>query len=274
MNCYEQSAYAEKKARERRSNSKRGKGKFSNDKLRGYVIHGLRDLWSPEDISNRIKEIDLSISAKGIYSFIRRERRDLTALLCYEGKPRRARVKHRRSQFRTGVPSKRSITERPEAVMERREVGHMEIDTVHSIRGISSAILTIIERVTRRTWWFILPDKTAESVNRALLKWYEGLANKPLTITSDNGPEFAELWKLERLFGIPVYYSEPYKSWQRGSSENGHRRLRRIYPKGTDFTNINQEALSKAEQLINNKPMRLLGYLSPAEVFADYLKAA
>lgn len=274
MNCYEQAAYAERRARKRRSDSKRGRGKFSNNELRGYVITGLRDdEWSPEDISKRAKS-GLSISAKAIYDFIKRERPDLTIKLCYMGVPRRARVMHRRSKLRVGAPPKKPINDRPLEVLERQVEGHYEIDTVHSQKGQSASVLTIIERKYRRCWYRHLPNRTAESVNEVLASLIQHLPIKPKTITADNGAEFSELWRMERQFNLQAYYCDPYKAWQRGSVEYANRRLRRTFPKGTDFSQVATSDLETTERLINNKPMRLLGYQSPNEAFRQYLKAA
>jgi len=276
MNCFERAAYAEKKSQARDRAGKSGRGKFSNSELRTYVISNLWQGWSPEDISQKSEEEHgIYISAKSIYNFIRRERPDLTVELYYRGVPRRMRVMHRRAALRQGAPRKKPLSERPKVILKRKEPGHYEIDTVHSLRGISASVLTVIERAKRKVWFFRLPDRTAESVNKVLESFFNNLPKKPKSITVDNGPEFTELYRLERLFaGLQVYYCEPYKSWQRGSVELANGKLRRHFPKKTDFSLVTQEQLNFVEQRINNKPMKLLGYNTPQAAFEEYLLAA
>lgn len=276
LNEFEQAAYADKKARERDQRSKIGRGKFSEGKLRFYVIKQLQEWWSPEDIAGKALElIGEEISAKGIYNFIKRERPDLTVELCYKGVARRARVAHRRAKFKEGAPPKKLIQQRPKKILRRKEEGHYEIDLIHSLLGVVASVLTIVERKTRRTWYIHLPDRTAASVNKALLEFFHGLSKKPKTITVDNGSEFAELYKLEKEFpGLQAYFCEPYKSWQRGSVELANRKLRRYFPKKTDFSTVTPEQLAFAERRINSKPMKLHRYRTPLLLFEQYLLAA
>ena len=42
--------------------------------------------------------------------------------------------------------------------------------------------------------------------------------------------------------------------------------IRRYFPKGTDFKDVSVRAIQKAEDLINKKPRKILGYRSALEV--------
>jgi len=44
--------------------------------------------------------------------------------------------------------------------------------------------------------------------------------------------------------------------------------VRQYFPKGTNFTNLDNEAVKKAEDILNNRPRKRHGYLTPNEVFA------
>ena len=95
------------------------------------------------------------------------------------------------------------------------------------------------------------------------------------SLTLDNGSEFAysEIIKLESVFtGLKTFYCEPYKSFQKGAVERANRDFRRLYPKGTDFGLINKIDVKRAEKKINLKAMKLHNFLSPQEVFEQYLK--
>ncbi|MBN2024911.1 MAG: IS30 family transposase, partial [Pirellulales bacterium] len=56
--------------------------------------------------------------------------------------------------------------------------------------------------------------------------------------------------------------------WQRGTNENTNGLLRQFFPKGTDFARISRRAVARAEQLLNERPRKRLGYRTPAEVLA------
>ncbi|WP_156179574.1 IS30 family transposase, partial [Jeotgalibaca dankookensis] len=72
---------------------------------------------------------------------------------------------------------------------------------------------------------------------------------------------------IEEDLSIPVYFADPYSSWQRGSNENSNGLLREFFPKRTNFDHVEQEELQKALYLINNRPRKCLGYRTPHEVF-------
>jgi IS30 family transposase len=72
-----------------------------------------------------------------------------------------------------------------------------------------------------------------------------------------------------RRLGSNVHFASPYRSWQRGTSENTNGLLRQFFPKRTDFTRISHHAVARAETLLNERPRKRLGYRTPAEVFAE-----
>ena len=95
------------------------------------------------------------------------------------------------------------------------------------------------------------------------------------TLTADNGPEFAELYKLEKILDVfGVYYCDPYKAYQRGSVENANGELRWFFPKKTDFSQVSEQELKKVEYKINGKPMKVNGRRSATAVYNANLKKA
>lgn len=96
-----------------------------------------------------------------------------------------------------------------------------------------------------------------------------------LTLTLDRGSEFAfsELKELERLFaGLKIYYCDAYKPYQKGSVENGHRGFRWHFPKGTDFSSVPKEHIAHVQALLNNKPMKLHKFKSPAQMWEEEIR--
>jgi IS30 family transposase len=69
--------------------------------------------------------------------------------------------------------------------------------------------------------------------------------------------------------GVPTYFCDPYWSFQRGTNEHFNGRIRRYLPKGTSFDDVTQEELDEYITEINNRPRKVLGWLTSAEVFQE-----
>ena len=62
------------------------------------------------------------------------------------------------------------------------------------------------------------------------------------------------------------YFCEPYHSWEKGTIENRNGVIRYYFPKRTDFSKITEEQIKYVQDKINNRPMKLLGFMTPKEV--------
>jgi len=266
--------------REKRQKQRRKREWLKSRELKEHVIECLCiKRMSPEMIAETVREHfpGMSLTAKAIYNFTKKARIDLKEYLAEKGIKRRQRVANRRSRFQEGAPAKNSIETRPAAVESREELGHYEADTVHSRKGSKVAVLTIIERVTRQKWYFDLPNLEAKTVLPVLLVFFQGIPEHVRrTLTLDNGSEWSEAYhKLEKVIpGFKVYFCHPYKAWQRGAVENANKQLRRFFPKGTDFAEVTSEELRRAEILINNWPMKCLGWRSASKIYEEALRSA
>jgi len=65
--------------------------------------------------------------------------------------------------------------------------------------------------------------------------------------------------------GIPVYFCDPGRPWQRGSNENTNGLLRQYFPKGTSLANHTREVLAVAASQLNDRPRKVLGWESPLQ---------
>ncbi len=72
---------------------------------------------------------------------------------------------------------------------------------------------------------------------------------------------------------IDVYFCDPQSPWQRGSSENTNRLLRRYFPKGLDLAAYSQAELNKVARQLNERPRKTLNFQSPAERFSQCVAA-
>ena len=91
------------------------------------------------------------------------------------------------------------------------------------------------------------------------------------TITADNGKELARHQEIAEKLQISFYFCKPYHSWERGANENMNGLIRQYIPKGTDFSEITDEFVSRIENKLNNRPRKRLGYLTPNEKFNSIL---
>ena len=91
-----------------------------------------------------------------------------------------------------------------------------------------------------------------------------------VTLTFDNGREFAEHRMMEYFTGFTVYFANPYHSWERGTNENTNGLIRTYFPKGTDFNTVTDTELEKVVKQINMRPRKRLSYRTPFEMFQSY----
>ena len=164
-----------------------------------------------------------------------------------------------------------SIEERPDSVDTREEFGHWEYDSVLGKNGEDEpAVVTMVERKTRKCLWFKVDNHTAdalmEAVEAAFEPYVDHLSQIFKTITADNGSEFVRLNELKGEVG-GVYFTHPYSSFEKGTNECHNKMLRRFIPKGKSMVNYSQEDIDYFADIINGLPRRILNYKTPDELF-------
>lgn len=165
-----------------------------------------------------------------------------------------------------------SIEERPKEVDNREDFDHGETDLVIGQKsGKDEVLLTLLERKTRDISIIRLPDKSADSVLAAFQKmqsepWdYFGKVFR--TITTDNGPEFARLAKLETGTDTNVYFIHPYTSCEKRSIENHNGLLRCFMPEGKRISDYSDDDILTVEMWANRFPRKVLDYKTSDEAF-------
>lgn len=231
--------------------------------------------WSPLLINGRLRVLWpdnalMCVRPETIYRWVYSNRplRERWARCLLRGHRRRRRHGGRRAS-RFPIPGRVPISERPPEADDRSTFGHWEAD---SVIGVGCNLRTEMERRTRFLMARIAPDKTVgESVGARLDMFLPLPAGARVSVTHGNGTELAHHERLHDGLGTAVYFADPYSGWQRGNNENRNGMIRRYLPKrcGTrmDMTKEVREIVDE----INNRPMRVFGYRTPAEAFADEL---
>ena len=229
-----------------------------NDKVKSFLSLG----FSPEQMAGRMKKEKISYCASmhTIYRLIARN--GWSHQLPRRGKPYRKRTGSLAGAKL--IPDRVDISERPDEVEDKEEIGHWEADTVH---GTDGYFVTLAERKTKLFLFSFVKRKTKSAVSRAIIKLLKPYKKECKTITFDNGGEFAGHMKIAKALKCKTYFAKPYHSWQRGLNENSNGLLRRYFPKRTSIAKISKKALNNVRLLINMRPRKTLDYLSPIEAF-------
>jgi len=247
--------------------------------LRHYVLFHLDKLWSPEQIAKRLKilypeNMNMQISHESIYSYLYvlprgALRKELVKCLRYHHINRRIHGKSR--QKSCPIQDYISIEERPAEVADRIIPGHWEGDLLMGHNN-GSALGTLVERTTRMTFLVQLKDKDATAVRKSFAKEFKHLPKGlKRSLTYDQGQEMAEHKLFTKSTKIQVYFAHPHSPWERGTNENTNALIRQFFPKGTDFSKVTLENIKKAQDMLNDRPRKTLGFLTPHEVFGKLL---
>lgn len=260
---------AKRQTKERRIRRIQRFRKIENDVLlKKKIVRMLQRYWSPEEVSGKLKN---KIGKDSIYNFIYIQRPDLVKYLrCTKGKFRRKRGTGLRTKERKAMENKRNISNRPLVVETRERLGDWEGDTIVSAGNKGSVLLTINERKSGYVLIGKIGGRKAELVLKETKRRFERIPrDKKITVTYDNGSEFAEYEMIEKETGMDVFFANPYHSWERGSNENTNGLIRQFFPKKTNFDNVSKKEIKKVERLLNNRPRKRLNYLTPKEVFLN-----
>ncbi len=143
--------------------------------------------------------------------------------------------------------------------------GHFEIDTIYD-EDKKGGALTFNDKYNMKLYSVQLPNRKASTTNKALRQLIDKIGpHNILSITSDNGVEFAYSKVIEVYYNLKWYYCDPYSSWQRGQNERLNRDIRKYIPKGQSIKKVFQRQYDKIIAAINNKPRRKFGGLSSNE---------
>ena len=209
----------EREIRQRKMNDKR-KRIMDNPVIYSYVACRLKNKQSPAIIQRDIeRDTGFKIGKDAIYEYIYRFKYDEWFKLLTRKK--KYNYKKSKGKKKVIIKNKINISERPKEANQRLEFGHFEADTIFSCSGSKSALLVIVDRLTRKTHIKKLERKTASLTSSSIvvaLSEYNILHIH--SITYDNGCDFAGHEFVNTELNTVSFFCKPYHAWEKGTVEN------------------------------------------------------
>ena len=241
--------------------------------LQGQVLEHLALGWSPEQVVGRLERErgQATISHESIYRFIyaqiRRTNNGRWRHYLPKAKFKRGRRARKGGSPALHIKDRVGVHERPVEVQDRQQPGHWEGDFMLFSKYGQNA-LVLHERTSRLTLVAAPPNRMAEPTAQHLGDLLEPLpAALRLSLTFDNGTEFAAHWRLVERLGLKTYFCDPHSPWQKGGVENAIGRLRRFLPRKANLDTLDLADILWLNRLYNHTPRKCLNFQTPAEVF-------
>jgi transposase, IS30 family len=237
--------------------------------LQALVRDSLAMGWSPGQIAGRLAQDPYGpqISPESIYRWVY-WRRKLKDWVCRDLPSRRTRRRSWRCKGRIS-DNRPPLSARPEAVAQRAEPGHWEVDTMR-FRNPRGGLVIACERLSRKLIARAEPRLTAAATAMALTTMLAPLAPEARrSLTFDNGAECADHARVATALGLTTWFCPPHAPWTKGSVENAIGRLRRDLPRKTCLDDLHTTEIEAIISRYNATPRKCLGYRTPDEVFNE-----
>jgi transposase, IS30 family len=257
---------ADIKAKTRRSAASRIAKKLTLD-VEKRVVAGIEEDWSPEQLSGRLAVEGTWISYETIYRHVWKDKR--SGGLLYKHLRHHGKRYNKRGASQAGrgcIPDRIDIKERPAIVETKSRIGDWEGDTIIGAKH-KGAIVSYVDRHSKYTLLKKIGRKQAAQVTEATVEKMRNLPHPVLSITYDNGKEFAQHKVIAKALKTSCYFATPYHSWERGLNEHTNGLVRQYLPKSTQFTKISDQQIQTIEDKLNHRPRKVLQYKTPFEVF-------
>lgn len=127
-------------------------------------------------------------------------------------------------------------------------------------------MLVLHERTSRYTLIAKVQARTVAEVEDTFIEALAFIGNFQ-SLTLDNDIAFQKHNELSQLIQAPIFFCQPYHSWEKGGVENANRLIRRFVPKGCDIATYNQQDIWDIQHKINDMPRKVLGFKTAKEVY-------
>ena len=241
---------------------------------RWAVVEGrLQEGGSPEQIAGWVRLPGEGMAGKEwIYPHVRADRQaGGTRYRCRRRRGQKPNGRGSRHAGRGHIPDRVDLAERPAVVEEKSRVGDWELEPIMGARHRGALVLAV-DRGSKFRFLEWVDGKTASAVTAAITRRLGPVRDRVHPGTADNGQEFARpreiAQQLDAGFSFATPPPPPYHSWERGRNEHTNGLVRPYFPKGTDFRRVTPAPVLAVENRLHRRPRKVLGYRTPAEVFA------
>lgn len=203
------------------------------------------------------------VSVKQVYNWIMQEKIHITRNdICYKKRNRKSKRSAMMEHFLWNLENKTilPISLRPKYIENRDEIGHLEIDSILGKKDEKQAIISIVDRCTRRLWLIKAEYKYDYYTSNLIYNYILKNEIPVKSITTDNGLEFKTMGITAKRLGVKLYKCDPYCSFQRGTNERMNAIVRRYLPKGTSFKITPQIYLEDIAFNINSMPRKIFNF--------------
>jgi IS30 family transposase len=264
---------AELKANERHSD--KNKAIKLTPEIKLLIEKYIKQDWSPEQICGWLRREGqtekVELHHETVYRTILDNKRadgDLYTHLRHRNKTYRKRYGSVNNRSKNGIPDRVDIDQRPEQANNRERFGDWEGDTIIG-KNHKGAIVTLDERVSKLRLALPTAGKKADKVRDTIIRLFTPIKETVLSLTLDNGKEFAYHKDVSTQIDCNIYFAKPYHSWERGQNENSNGLLRQYFPKSMALLDVTAQQVIDAVHKLNSRPKKCLGYKTPYEVFEE-----
>lgn len=194
------------------------------------------------------------------------------------------KVKYKKRKVKKNTNYKRNITilknrkyeDYLDFISKHTTMNKVQLDTVIGRANNNKVLLTMYIVDTHFMLIFLLNKKISDNVSNTFkeIKTKLGidLYRKIFRIIlTDNGCEFMNPYEMEYDYDTSkkvsnVFYCKPYSSWQKHELEVNHEYIRRVLPKGTDFSKLTNDDILRLQNNINAIPRDSLDHQTPFDL--------
>lgn len=229
-----------------------------NDVLKAYIIQGLKQKRSPNEIAGRLnREMDYCVvDHKAIYKWLYSVYGEqYCRLLCTKRK--RIRKRNPDRQPRAMIPNLVSIhTVSPELIQ-------YEGDTFVSPKRYqtTASVAVVVEKASKLILAKKIPNLKPRMMARTMKTFNQRACIKNIIL--DRGIEN----RYHQKFGVPAFFCDPQSPHQKPLVEGSIGLMRRwFWKKGTNLAEVSHQEIQKGIRILNNKYRKSLHYRSALEV--------
>ena len=161
------------------------------------------------------------------------------------------------------IPNLVSFREAPQGSLNKTRYGHGEFDTM--VSGKQAQGKDALAVVTFKKEKLVRLKKIGDMRPCSMVKAVQKINKQTplLSLIGDRGIEN----KKHQSFGVDTYFCDAHSPWQKPHVENQNGLVRKWwFPKGTDWSQVSDEAVQEAEDHLNNKWRKSLQYSSANEI--------